>query len=151
MTTFEKQRLRKCYKKYPVSDILEFYQKCQLSHFTYNEDNMKDGINIATGKSGLRHMIYFVIYILVCVIISLMSFRKRISFWGVLVISIFLTPVVGLISVIKADNNVIIYHYSMSNTCNSCNAEINTSETNCPVCGNTVNLITDNQTKINLA
>ncbi len=46
------------------------------------------------------------------IIISLFSYGKRISFLGAVLINIFLTPLVGIISILKADDNVITRHYT---------------------------------------
>jgi hypothetical protein len=97
-----------------------------------------------------RKMIYLIIYILLSTAISFISIGKRISFWGVFFISIFLTPVVGLISVLKAHNNIIKYHYTVTDTCYSCNQKINATDTNCSVCGNEVGSVPTKKVKLTL-
>lgn len=66
------------------------------------------------------------------------SFGKRISFLGALVINIFLTPIVGIISILRTDNNIITHHYTMTSNCNSCKAEYNDILTECPQCGSDI-------------
>jgi len=83
-------------------------------------------------------MIYFITYILFSVIISLLSLNKRIGFVESLLISLFLTPIVGLAIVLKTKNNILTSHYSMKHTCNTCGDVISQKEKECPSCGTNV-------------
>lgn len=80
-------------------------------------------------------MVYLVIYVLLSLIISMLSFGKRINFIGALLISLFLTPIVGLISILKTDNNIITHHYTMTAICSSCNKQFEDSQKRCTDCG----------------
>ena len=57
------------------------------------------------------------------------------SFGGALLINLFLTPVIGLISVIRADKSIITHHYINTSTCTSCDIEANNPDSICPICG----------------
>lgn len=85
-------------------------------------------------------MIYIITYLTLSIVISLFSFGKRISFLNALVINIFLTPIVGLISIVKAENNIIRRHYTMTSVCNSCKSEFDNILTKCPECGSEIQI-----------
>ena len=80
-------------------------------------------------------MIFFITYLLISLIISFFSFGKRISFIGTLLINLLLTPVIGIISVMKADNNIITHHYTNTSICAYCNVEVTNLGSLCPICG----------------
>ncbi len=62
------------------------------------------------------------------------SHGKRISFFNSLLINIFLTPVIGIISVLKTERTVIIRRYKMIRTCDICENEYEGKEGKCPDC-----------------
>jgi len=80
-------------------------------------------------------MIYILAYLVISVMISFFSFGKRISFFGALMINIFLTPFVGLISIIRAKKKIITHHYKMKSVCTSCKTETKEILDFCPICG----------------
>ncbi len=80
-------------------------------------------------------MIFLISYLLISLIISFFSFGKRISFIGTLLINLLLTPVIGIISVIKADNNIITHNYTNTSSCVYCNIEVMDIGSMCPNCG----------------
>lgn len=79
-------------------------------------------------------MVFVVTYLIISLVISLFSYRKRISFSEALLINLFLTPIVGLISIIKSADNIVKHHYSMTKTCNNCNYEVDDNVVACPKC-----------------
>ena len=56
-------------------------------------------------------------------------------------INIFLTPIVGIISIIKTDKTIITHHYSMVSSCATCNYEIDEIIKKCPECGSKMHII----------
>ena len=72
------------------------------------------------------------------VIISLLSLNKRIGFVESLLISLFLTPIVGMAIVLRTKNNILTRHYSMKHACNTCGCMISQKEKECPTCGTDV-------------
>lgn len=81
----------------------------------------------------------------------MMSFGKRISFIGALMINIFLTPIVGLISILRTDNNIITHHYTMTVVCESCNKVFDESHKKCPKCGCETVITFSEKNNVNLA
>ncbi len=80
-------------------------------------------------------MIYFITYLVLSFAVSLISLSKRISFIKVFIISLLLTPVTGLITVLKAENNIITHHYTTSNTCSSCGSDGHENDKRYSNCG----------------
>lgn len=52
-------------------------------------------------------MIFWVAYLLLCVIAAYLGKESRLGFWGVLVAGIFLTPVISLMLVILFGRNSV--------------------------------------------
>ncbi len=96
-------------------------------------------------------MVYLIIYLLLSLFVSFISFGKRISFIEIFYISVFLTPIVGLITVLKAENNILIRHYTMTYTCTSCEKGVVENEKTCPNCGKEMQVLHFEENKLKLA
>jgi hypothetical protein len=66
--------------------------------------------------------------------VSLFSFGKRISYLNALTISIFLTPISGLIAVLKSDRFLRVSHYITRYQCPQCKMEFTEPHIVCPHC-----------------
>jgi len=80
-------------------------------------------------------MIYFLIYIVLALLVALVSLTKRISFAESVFISLFLTPIVGLIIILKTKNNILTRHYTMKHTCSECGNKGIQEQNICSHCG----------------
>ena len=80
-------------------------------------------------------MIYFITYLVLAFAVSLLSLSKRISFIEIFIISLLLTPVTGLITVVKAENNILTHHYTTTNACSSCGSDNTENDEVCTHCG----------------
>ena len=103
-----------------------------LPHLLINIDY---GMQFAIIRSLLITMIYFIIYLFLSLAVSLLSLNKRISFIKIFIISLLLTPVMGLITVVKAENNILTHHYTTSNICASCGSDSFENDKVCSTCG----------------
>jgi len=88
-------------------------------------------------------MIYFIIYIVLALLVALVSLTKRIGFAESVFISLFLTPVVGLIIVLKAKNNILTRHYKMKHTCSECGNQGVQEHNICSHCGHEIEVSFD--------
>jgi rRNA maturation protein Nop10 len=95
-------------------------------------------------------MIYFIIYILLAFTVALASLTKRIGFAESLFISLFSTPVFGLIIVLKSKDNIITRHFTMKHTCSECGNQGIQEQKVCSICGNKME-ISYNESKLTLA
>lgn len=102
-------------------------------------------------KNQISTMVYLSIYLLLSLAISFFSLNKRVGFVEILYISLFLTPIVGLVSVLKADNNIITRHYSSNNNCPSCGLGNSKSKNICSDCGYELNILNSEEFKLNHA
>ena len=93
-------------------------------------------------------MIYLIAYLLLALVVSVLSVNKRISYYEIFFISLFLTPVMGLITVLKADNNIITHHYTTSNTCSSCGNDGHENDKLCSNCGNEMSYNEESKLKL---
>ena len=73
-------------------------------------------------------------YILISALVSLLSVGRRISYAGVLTISLFLTPVIGLVAVLRAEHSLNISHYVTRFSCPHCQMQFTEPHTFCPFC-----------------
>lgn len=96
-------------------------------------------------------MVYLIIYLLIVISISFFSLGKRVSFVEIFYISLFLTPIVGVITVLKAKNNIHTHHYTMTYTCRSCEKGVEENEKTCPECGKAMEVLHIAKNKLNLA
>lgn len=96
-------------------------------------------------------MVYLYIYLLLSISVSFISLGKRVGFIEIFYISLFLTPIVGLITVLKAENNILTRHYTMTHTCTSCENEVVENEKICPDCGEEMEVLNIKENKFKLA
>ncbi len=80
-------------------------------------------------------MIYIITYLTLALIVAFISLQKRISFEASLLVSIFATPIVGLIIVLKASDIIKTYRYTMFRTCPACGNKNSPKSTTCSKCG----------------
>ncbi len=96
-------------------------------------------------------MFVLITYLAISIVVSFFSFGKRISFFDALMINIFLTPIVGIISIIKTDKIIKTHHYSMISVCNTCNYEIDDIIKKCPECGEKMHVVFSEKPSFKLA
>ncbi len=73
-------------------------------------------------------------YCLSAVVVSLLSFGRRISFINALTISIFLTPISGLITVLNTGRSLRVSRYITRYQCPQCKIEFIEPHFICPRC-----------------
>jgi rRNA maturation protein Nop10 len=93
---------------------------------------------------------YFITYLILVLAVSLMSLTKRIGFTESLFIGLFLTPIVALIIVLKAKDNIQTHHYTMTHTCTVCGNSGIQEENECSSCGHEVEVVF-NESKLTIA
>ena len=93
-------------------------------------------------------MIYFIIYLFFSFAVSLISLSKRVSFVEIIFISLFLTPVMGLIIVLRTENNILTHHYTTTNICSSCGDNNQENESVCTHCGVEMSYTEENKLKL---
>ena len=49
------------------------------------------------------HIVLILIYILICYFVALIGENRKFGFWGYLFLSIFMTPILGILFVIASD------------------------------------------------
>ena len=86
-------------------------------------------------------MIYFIIYLILVLAVALVSLTKRIGFAESFFIGLFLTPVVGLVIVMKAKDNIQTRHYTMTHTCTTCGQNGIQEEKECSNCGHEIEVL----------
>ncbi len=96
-------------------------------------------------------MIYLITYLTLALAVSFFSLGKRISYLNVFFISLFFTPVIGLIIVLKTENNILTHHYITKLKCTSCDNEMTVNTKECPVCGKKVEVAFSENISLNLA
>ncbi len=80
-------------------------------------------------------IIYFVLaYLLLSFIVTTFAIERRISLGSAFTVSFFLTPVLGLLAILKSDKKVKITHYYTKYYCPSCHSEFTSGGDYCPVC-----------------
>ncbi len=124
-----------------------FYISRNLAYINY-------GIKIANfncTNAKPTTMVYFIIYLLIAISVSFFSLGKRVSFVEIFYISTFLTPIVGLITVFKAENNIRTHHYTMTYTCRSCENGVEENEKTCQDCGQEMEVLHIAKNKLKLA
>ncbi len=80
-------------------------------------------------------MIYLITYLIFAVIVASLSVSRRITFAQSFLVSLFLTPIVGLIIVLKTKQNILFHRYFAKQTCPDCGNEFIISNNTCPKCG----------------
>ncbi len=73
-------------------------------------------------------------YIGISVMVALFAFGRRISFAGAFFTSVFLSPLVGIIAILKTDKNIRVKHYTTRYVCPKCNIEYTEEKENCSFC-----------------
>ncbi len=73
-------------------------------------------------------------YVLLSIVIGICSFNKRIGFGTTLSISLLLTPIAGIVAVIKSDNFLRRSSYTTRYQCPECNMEFTEPHDCCPFC-----------------
>jgi len=80
-------------------------------------------------------MVYFIVgYLLVAVLVSAFAVDRRISVGEAFTISFFLTPVMGLLAILKSGKKIKITHYINNYHCPRCNTEYKSDKDYCPYC-----------------
>jgi hypothetical protein len=74
-------------------------------------------------------------YLALSVLVTLFATGRRISFAGAFVTSVFLSPLVGLVAIIKSDKNIRVKFYATRYVCPNCNYEYTEEKTHCSFCG----------------
>ena len=73
-------------------------------------------------------------YIVISVMVTLFAIGRRISFAGAFFTSVFLSPIVGLIAILKTDKNIVVSHYTTRYVCPECNIEYTEEKDHCSFC-----------------
>jgi len=60
-------------------------------------------------------------YVLLCLIVALFSFKKRMGFLLAFAISLVLTPIAGIIAILKSDDFLQVTRYLTTYHCTRCN------------------------------
>ena len=82
-------------------------------------------------------------YLGISVAIAFLAMGRRISFAGALITSVFMSPFVGLIAILKSERNLTIKYYTTRYICPKCNFEYTEDNEHCGFCqemGRTVKL-----------
>lgn len=86
-------------------------------------------------------------YILLSIVIGFFSLNKRIGFGTTLSISLLLTPVAGLVAVMKSDSFLRRSRYLTRYRCPECNMEFTEPHDCCPFCKENKLIISLNEVK----
>ena len=73
-------------------------------------------------------------YISASILVTLFAIGRRISFAGAFFTSLVMSPIVGLITVLKTEKNIHIKHYSTRYVCPECNIEYTQQKQCCDFC-----------------
>jgi len=73
-------------------------------------------------------------YLMISVMVTMFAIGRRISFAGAFFTSIFMSPLLGLIAILKTDKIIRIKHYSTKYVCPKCNIEHNENLEYCSFC-----------------
>ena len=74
-------------------------------------------------------------YFVLSVLVTFFAVGRRISFAGAFVTSVFLSPLVGLVAVLKSEKNIKVKYYATRYVCPKCNYEYTEEKTHCSLCG----------------
>lgn len=77
---------------------------------------------------------FVITYIGSSVLVSLLALRRRISITGAFLVSLFMSPIIGLITILKSQRNIIIKHYNTRYICPECNTEQSSKDHVCGLC-----------------
>lgn len=73
-------------------------------------------------------------YIIASVLVTLLATGRRISFSGAFITSLLMSPVIGLITILKTEKNINIKHYTTRYVCPECNIEYTQEKDCCDFC-----------------
>ena len=80
-------------------------------------------------------IIYFIaVYLILTLAVTAFAMDKRISLASAFTFSFFMTPLIGLLAVIKSEKKVKITHYATRYSCPRCNAKFSSETEYCPSC-----------------
>lgn len=77
------------------------------------------------------------------VLVALFASGRRISFAGAFFTSILMSPLVGILAILKSEKNMLIKHYATRYVCPKCNFEYTEEKEHCDFCnemGKTIKL-----------
>ena len=80
----------------------------------------------------MTHII--VTYVSLSFLVALLAFGRRISFAGALFTSVLMSPLVGLIAILKSEKNIKVKHYTNRYICPRCNIEYTQKKNTCDFC-----------------
>ncbi len=73
-------------------------------------------------------------YIIASVLVTLLAIGRRISLSGAFITSLLMSPVIGLITILKTEKNINIKHYTTRYVCPECNIEYTQEKDCCDFC-----------------
>jgi len=73
-------------------------------------------------------------YISASILVTLLAIGRRISFAGAFITSLLMSPIIGIITILKSEKNISIKHYSTRYVCPECNIEYNQEKDCCDFC-----------------
>ncbi len=80
-------------------------------------------------------IVYFIVaYLIFTFLVTALAVNRRISMGNAFTLSFFLTPLLGLLAILKTDKTIKITHYATKYHCPRCQAEFNTHKEYCPSC-----------------
>jgi len=82
-------------------------------------------------------------YIGLSILVAAFASGRRISFAGAFFTSVFMSPLVGIIAILKSERNMMVKHYTTRYVCPKCNFEYTEDKEHCDFCyemGKTVKL-----------
>ena len=73
-------------------------------------------------------------YISASILVTLLATGRRISFAGAFITSLLMSPIIGIIAILKSEKNISIKHYSTRYVCPVCNIEYSHEKECCDFC-----------------
>ena len=73
-------------------------------------------------------------YFVLALLVTLLATGRRISFAGAFTINLVFTPIIGLLTILKSQKNIIIKHYRTRYVCPECHRELNNDDHYCELC-----------------
>jgi len=73
-------------------------------------------------------------YISASILVTLLAIGRRISFSGAFITSLLMSPIIGIITILKSEKIISIKHYSTRYVCPQCNIEYNQEKDCCDFC-----------------
>lgn len=75
-------------------------------------------------------MFYFIVWVGLCFLVAMIGTNRNIGYWGTFAISLFLSPLIGLIVALISKEVVIVKEY----TCKQCGFKTKVNSHFCPAC-----------------